>query len=112
MENVYMYGRPDGHTLTEDGSHNAHTKKGQLRSRMSEELLAAQRAGRLRKLPPLLLRGLGLFTPTIHEILGMQYQFEEPFIVDNSKIAARLGISATPLAAAIAETLEAYKAAG
>jgi nucleoside-diphosphate-sugar epimerase len=47
MENVYMYGRPDGHTLTEDRPHNAHTRKGHLRSRMSEQLLAAQRAGRV-----------------------------------------------------------------
>jgi nucleoside-diphosphate-sugar epimerase len=209
MENVYMYGRPDGHSLTEDRAHNAHTKKGQLRSRMSQDLLAAHRAGRiqvaigrasdyfgprggaqsnlgdrvfpaalagkpaqvlgdpdqphtytyvpdigeglavlgehpdapgevwhlpndpetrttrelvdmifelagqsrgrLRRLPPLLLRGLSLVNPTVRELLEMQYQFEEPFIVDSSKITAKLGIEATPLATAIAETLEAYR---
>jgi nucleoside-diphosphate-sugar epimerase len=209
MENVYMYGQPDGHPLTEDRAHSAHTKKGQLRSRMSEELLKAHGAGRvevaigrasdyfgprggaqsnlgnrvfpkalagkpaqvlgdpdqphtytyvpdigeglavlgehpdapgevwhlpndpetrttrelvdmafklagqprsrLRRLPPMLLRSLSLFNPTVRELLEMQYQFEEPFIVDSSKITARLGISATPLAAAIAETLEAYR---
>jgi nucleoside-diphosphate-sugar epimerase len=47
MENVYMYGRPNGQPLTEDRAHDAHTKKGQLRGRMSRELLAAHDAGRV-----------------------------------------------------------------
>ena len=47
MENVYMYGRPAGHPLTEDRAHDAHTKKGRLRGRMARELLAAHRAGRV-----------------------------------------------------------------
>jgi hypothetical protein len=38
----------------------------------------------------------------------MQYQFEEPFIVDSSKITTRLGVTATPLEQAIAETLKSY----
>src|SRR5919112_3577147 len=47
MENVYMYGRPNGHPLTEDRPYAAHTKKGQLRARMARELLAAHQAGRV-----------------------------------------------------------------
>ena len=47
MENVYMYGRPAGHPLTEDRAYDAHTKKGQLRGRMARELLAAHHAGRV-----------------------------------------------------------------
>jgi nucleoside-diphosphate-sugar epimerase len=47
MENVYMYGRPDGHPLTEDRPYAAHTKKGQLRGRMARDLLAAHQAGRV-----------------------------------------------------------------
>jgi nucleoside-diphosphate-sugar epimerase len=208
MEDVYMYGRPDGRTLTEDRANNAHTKKGQLRARMSQELLTAHRAGRvqvaigrasdyfgprggaqsnlgdrvfpaalagktanvlgdpdqphtytyipdigeglavlgehpdapgeiwhlpndpetrttrelvdtifklagqprarLRTMPPLFLRGLGLINSTIRELLEMQYQFEEPFIVDSSKITDRLGLTATPIDEAIAGTLQAY----
>jgi nucleoside-diphosphate-sugar epimerase len=208
MENVYMYGRPDGHPLTETRANNAHTKKGQLRARMSQELLAAHRAGRvqvaigrasdyfgprggaqsnlgdrvfpaalagktanvlgdpdqphtytyipdigeglavlgehpdapgeiwhlpndpetrttrelvdmiyklagqprtrLRAMPPLLLRGLSLINPIIRELLEMQYQFEEPFIVDSSKIADKLGLKATPIDMALAETLQSY----
>ncbi|SDL43263.1 Nucleoside-diphosphate-sugar epimerase [Arthrobacter sp. ov407] len=210
MENVYMYGRPDGRPLTEDRAYNAHTKKGQLRARMSQELLAAHREGRvevaigrasdyfgprggaqsnlgdrvfpaalagktanvlgdpdqphtytyipdigeglavlgehpdapgeiwhlpndpetrttrelvdmiykhagqprtrLRAVPPLLLRGLSLINSTVRELLEMQYQFEEPFIVGSSKIADRLGLTATPLDQAIAETLVDYGA--
>ena len=47
MENVYLYGRPAGHPLTEDRAHDAHTTKGQLRGRMTRELLAAHHAGRV-----------------------------------------------------------------
>jgi nucleoside-diphosphate-sugar epimerase len=45
MENVYMYGRPDGRPLTEDRPHAAHTVKGRLRSAMSRGLLAVHAAG-------------------------------------------------------------------
>ena len=45
MENVYMYGRPAGRPLTETRDYAAHTKKGQLRGRMANELLAAHQAG-------------------------------------------------------------------
>lgn len=208
MENVYMYGRPDGRVLTEDRENNAHTKKGQLRARMAEELLAAHRAGKveiaigrasdyfgprggaqsnlgdrvfpaalggktstvlgdrrqphtytyipdigqglavlgehpdapgevwhlpndpetrstqelvdaiyrqagqqhtkLRSVPPLLLRAMALTNPVVRELLEMQYQFEEPFIVDSSKITKRLGVTATPLDQALSETLLSY----
>jgi nucleoside-diphosphate-sugar epimerase len=47
MENVYMYGRPNGRPLTEDRKHEAHTRKGRLRSQMSRELLAEHEAGRV-----------------------------------------------------------------
>jgi nucleoside-diphosphate-sugar epimerase len=209
MENVYMYGRPAGRPLTEDRAHDAHTKKGQLRSRMARELLAAHQAGRvqvaigrasdyfgprggaqsnlgdrvfpaalagktatvlgdpdqphtytyipdigeglavlgehpdapgevwhlpndpdtrttrrlvdivyqqagqprakLRTIPTLVFRALGLVNPTMREILEMRYQFEEPFIVDSSKIATRLGVQATPIDRALADTLTSYR---
>src|SRR6476646_1279604 len=47
MENVYMYGPAAGRVLTEDHTNDALTKKGQLRGRMADELLAAHRAGRV-----------------------------------------------------------------
>ena len=210
MENVYMYGRPNGRPLTEDRAHDAHTHKGRLRSRMSLDLLAAHRRGvvevaigrasdyfgprggaqsnlgdrvfpaalagrtatvlgdpdqphtysfipdigeglavlgehpdssgkvwhlpndpatrttrehvemvfrlagrsrtRLRQVHPLLLRAVGVANPTVRELLEMQYQFDEPFIVDSSSITSHLGARATPLEQAIEVTLDAYRA--
>jgi nucleoside-diphosphate-sugar epimerase len=209
MENVYMYGRPNGQPLTEDRAYAAHTKKGQLRARMARELLAAHQAGRVevaigrasdyfgprggaqsnlgdrvfpaaltgktafvlgdpdqphtytyipdigeglatlgehpdapgevwhlpndpdtkttrqlvdmiyqhaghpngrfRAMPALLLRVLGLANPTLRELVEMQYQFAEPFIVDASKITTKLGVHATPISRALADTLDTYR---
>jgi nucleoside-diphosphate-sugar epimerase len=209
MENVYMYGRPNGRPLTEDRPNAAHTTKGQLRARMADELLAAHRAGRvqvaigrasdyfgprggaqsnlgdrvfpaamagktatvlgdpdqphtytyipdigeglavlgehpdapgqiwhlpndpatkttrqlvdtvyqqagqprtkLRVIPALLLRLVGLANPTVRELIKMQHQFDEPFIVDSSKISDNLDVHATPIEQAIADTLAAYR---
>ena len=57
---------------------------------------AYQHAGRsrskLRTVPPLLLTAMGLVNPTIRELVEMQYQFQEPFIVDSSKITTKLGV--------------------
>ena len=47
----------------------------------------------------------------MRELLEMQYQFEEPFIVDSSKIAAKLGVHATPIDQALADTLTSYRTA-
>jgi nucleoside-diphosphate-sugar epimerase len=69
---------------------------------------AGQLHVRLRRLPPLLLRTLGLFNATVRELLEMQYQFEEPFIVDSSKIADKLGVRATPINQALGHTLTSY----
>jgi nucleoside-diphosphate-sugar epimerase len=210
MENVYMYGRPNGRIMTEETGHNAHTRKGILRSRMSEELFAAHRAGRVevvigrasdyfgprggaqsnlgdrlfpaalrgrtgtvlgdldqphtytfipdigeglallgehpdaagqvwhlpndpqtsttrqlveavyaqaghagakvRRIPRVAISALGLFNPTVRELVEMQYQFEEPFIVDSTKIA-RIGGRYTPMADALATTLDHYRKA-
>jgi nucleoside-diphosphate-sugar epimerase len=72
-----------------------------------------QRAGqtrtKLRTIPPLLLRVIALANPTVRELLEMQYQFAEPFIVDSSKIATKLGVTATPLNQAIIDTLDTYR---
>jgi nucleoside-diphosphate-sugar epimerase len=48
MENVYGYGRAAGRPFTEDRPLVAHTRKGQVRARMSETLLLAHRQGRVR----------------------------------------------------------------
>lgn len=52
------------------------------------------------------------YNPVVGELLEMQYQFEEPFIVASSKIRTRLAVTATPLDQAIAETLASYTDTG
>jgi nucleoside-diphosphate-sugar epimerase len=47
----------------------------------------------LRRLPPLLLKGLGLFVPILRELAEMSYQWERPFVVDDRRIRERLGIA-------------------
>jgi nucleoside-diphosphate-sugar epimerase len=210
LENVYMYGRPQGRPLTEDREYNAHTSKGLLRAAMARELLAAHHAGRveiaigrasdyfgprggaqsnlgdrvmpaalrgatatvlgdpdqphtytyipdigeglavlgehpdaagqvwhlpndpstrttrelvstvyalagsparLRRVPRWLLRLAGLRDRDVRAVLEMDYLFEEPFIVDSSKITTKLGVMATPLPQALDQTLATYRAA-
>ncbi|MFI1393429.1 NAD-dependent epimerase/dehydratase family protein [Streptomyces sp. NPDC020681] len=210
MENVYMYGRPAGRPFVETRPNAAHTRKGSLRGRMADELLAAHRAGRVevvigrasdyfgphggfqsnlgdrvfqpalrgrtatvlgdpdqphtytyipdigeglallgehpeapgeiwhlpndpstrttrqlvdivyrlagqprtkvRGMPALGLRAIGIFNPVVRELIEMQYEFAEPFIVDSSKITTRLGATATPLEEALEHTLASYRA--
>ena len=47
-ENLYMYGATNGVPLTEDMPHNAHTRKGKVRSELSKAAFAAHREGKLR----------------------------------------------------------------
>jgi len=61
--------------------------------------------------PTFVLRAMGLFNPTMRELLEMQYLYAEPFVVDSTKIATRLGARATPTEQALSETLAAYRAA-
>ena len=58
--------------------------------------IAGQSRTKLRTVPPLLLRGIALANPTVRELLEMQYQFAEPFIVDSTKIATMLGAYRDP----------------
>ena len=55
--------------------------------------------------PPLLLRLMGVFNPTLRELDEMLYEFTQPFVVDGAKAEARLGIRPTPAPVAIASTV-------
>lgn len=48
VENLYMYGDTDGAPMTEDTPHNAHSRKGRVRSEISQAAFEAHRAGKLR----------------------------------------------------------------
>jgi nucleoside-diphosphate-sugar epimerase len=54
-------------------------------------------APRLRRMPALVLRTGGLFSPTAREFLEMRYQFERPFVLDSSAAQRELGLNPTSL---------------
>ena len=70
--------------------------------------LAGHGRARLTRTPAWLLRGVGLFQPAAGEMVEMIYEFEEPFVVDSSRIAEKLGVAATPIDEALAATLRAF----
>jgi len=51
----------------------------------------------------------GVFLPEARETLEMMYEFDKPFIVDSSKFEKMFGMRATPIRAAIRETVNWYK---
>lgn len=55
------------------------------------------------------LRLVGPFMPSAKEIVEMYYEFDEDFVVDHSKYAARYGANATPLAQGLAATVAWYR---
>jgi nucleoside-diphosphate-sugar epimerase len=52
-----------------------------------------------------MLRVVGVFVPAIRETLEMLYEFEEPFIVDNSKIEQAFGLKPTSFEVSIPATV-------
>lgn len=75
--------------------------------------LGCQQAGlslRLKSMGRLMLRIGGLFMPVARESIEMLYQFEAPFVVDDSKFRRAFGGEATPVAEGFAETLAWYRA--
>jgi nucleoside-diphosphate-sugar epimerase len=64
---------------------------------------------RVQAAPKILLRAIGLFNPGIRETIEMLYEFEEPFVVDDSKFEEAFGEQATPLREAIRGTVRWYR---
>jgi nucleoside-diphosphate-sugar epimerase len=71
--------------------------------------LAGQPQTKVRGTPVLLLRAIGVFNPTVRELVELQYEFKEPFIVDSGKITAKFDLHATPVEQALADTLASYR---
>lgn len=71
--------------------------------------MAAEAAGlpapKLRRLSKPMLLLAGLVVPPAREMIEMAYEFEEPFILDSSKIERAFGLRPTPLEEALAETV-------
>lgn len=68
------------------------------------------REPKLSPVPRLALRALGLFNPTIRELLEMLYEFDAPFEVDSSKFVRAFGELATPLAEQVSATVAWFRA--
>src|SRR5919112_4222791 len=64
---------------------------------------------RVQATPKIMLQALGLFNPALREIVEMLYEFEEPFVVDDSRFEREFGEEATPLREAIQRTVRWYR---
>jgi nucleoside-diphosphate-sugar epimerase len=64
---------------------------------------------RIQAPPKIVLRVLGLFNPILRETIEMRYEFDEPFIVDDSDFKRTFGDQATPLREAIQHTVQWYR---
>jgi nucleoside-diphosphate-sugar epimerase len=63
----------------------------------------------VRSLPKLAVRTLGLFNPTIRELVEMSYEFDAPFVLDTTKYQSTFATAATPLSTAITATVAWYQ---
>lgn len=59
--------------------------------------------------PTAFIKVAGLFSPLIHEVGEMMYEFNKPFRVDSSKFERTFGVEATPQREAIRQTLEWFR---
>ncbi len=64
----------------------------------------------IRSVPKLVVRALGVFNPTMRELVEMTYEFDEPFVLDTSKFTSTFGAGGTPLGEAVSETVGWYRA--
>ena len=64
---------------------------------------------RIQAAPKLVLWALGLFNPPLRETIEMLYEFQEPFVVDDSRSEREFGDQATPLREAIQRTVRWYR---
>ena len=59
-------------------------------------------------MPKGMMNVLSVFIPILKELKEVMYQFEQPFIVDGSKVQETFGFTPTPLDEAIGETVKWY----
>ncbi len=74
--------------------------------------LVANDVGRpvgVRSLNKLAVRAIGLFNPTVRELVELSYEFDQPFVLDTTKYQSTFGTEATPLPAAITATVAWYR---
>jgi nucleoside-diphosphate-sugar epimerase len=64
---------------------------------------------RIQAAPKIVLRAMGLFNPGMREMIEMLYEFEEPFVVNDSRFEQAFGEQATLLREAIQRTVRWYR---
>jgi len=63
----------------------------------------------IRSMPKLLTSALGLINPMMRGLAEMSYQFDEPFVLDTTKFTSTFGDTGTPMAKAVANTVDWYR---
>ena len=110
----YTYVPDIGHALVTLGAHDKALGRAwhvpnapAVTSRRFLELIFAETGHPVKiSVPPTIaLRALSLAVPMIREVMEMSYEFEEPFIVDDTQFRAAFGGDATPLARSIPATV-------
>ena len=86
-------------------------------TRTTRQLLAMGAAAlgkplRLRAVPFMLLRPLGLFMRFAREVADVGFTWDRPYVVDGGKFKRRFGFSPTPFEVGVPATVEAFAAAG
>lgn len=72
-----------------------------LAARLGKELGVRAEVARV---PRLVLRAVGVFSPFMREVAEMAYQWEVPFLVDDTRFRAAFGQGPTPIEEAVAAT--------
>ena len=57
------------------------------------------------RVPTWALRFMGLFNPSVRELVEMLYQWEQPYTVDDTRIRREFGLTPTPWDDAVAATV-------
>ncbi len=58
----------------------------------------------------LMMTALGVFVPTVRELVPLLYQFEKPYIVDGSQFERACGVRSTPVREAVRRTVAWFRA--
>lgn len=65
-----------------------------------------------RRVPPFMVKGMGLIIPFMRELGEMIYQYDRNYHFDSSKLEGRFGFEPTPYRAGIWETVMAEMGSG
>ncbi len=87
------------------------TNEPRTQRQVASDICAAAGVGpaRLATTPVTLLRTLGLFNATVRELPATLYQFDLPFVIDDTATRRELALTPTPWAEVISTTVAAYR---